>query len=88
MDHENGCKVVNRLDNLRPATMSQNKANAPKPKNNTSGFKGVTKSKKRWRAQITFQGKVYYLGNFKSKVEAHSAYLAKARELFGEFAHP
>lgn len=88
VDHKNRCKVVNRLDNLRPATQSQNKANAPKPANNTSGFKGVTRSKARWRAQITFQGQVMYLGNFKTREEAHEAYLKRARELFGEFAHP
>lgn len=38
--------------------------------NNTSGYKGVTwdKSKKKWRAQIVFKNKAYYLGRY-SKIE-------------------
>jgi hypothetical protein len=88
IDHRNKCKVVNNIGNLRPATQSQNCANAPKKSNNTSGFKGVTKSKKRWRAQITYRKQVHYLGNFKTREEAHEAYVKKAREFYGEFFHP
>lgn len=40
--------------------------NAKKPKNNTSGFKGVTKNKRngKWIAQIAFKRKNIYLGEF------------------------
>jgi hypothetical protein len=87
IDHEDTNKLNNSLSNLRPANQSKNKANAPKPKNNTSGFKGVVKCKNRWKAQITYQQQVMYLGLFDTKEKAHAAYLEKARELHGEFAH-
>jgi len=87
IDHEDTNKLNNSLRNLRPATQSTNKANAPKPKSNTSGFKGVVKCKNRWKAQITYQQQVMYLGLFETKEKAHAAYLEKARELHGEFAH-
>jgi hypothetical protein len=54
-------------------------------KNNTSGIKGVTwdKSRKRWVAQIEFQGKHYYLGRFTNKEDARKARESAEKELFG-----
>jgi hypothetical protein len=66
--------------------MSQNKSNGALYQSNTSGFKGAVKSKNRWRAQITHDQKVIYLGLFKTKEEAHEAYLQAAQRLQGEFA--
>src|SRR5882672_2364605 len=42
LDHANGDKLDNRLENLREATHSQNQMNSRRAKHNTSGFKGVT----------------------------------------------
>ena len=74
----------NRISNLRPATKSQNQANRPKNKNNTSGYKGVSWSKfhKKWVAQCN--GK--YLGLFSCKQEAFVAYNKAADNLQKEFA--
>jgi hypothetical protein len=44
IDHINGYRNDNRWDNLRNATRQQNQHNSGKAVNNTSGFKGVTKS--------------------------------------------
>ena len=50
IDHINGNKIDNRIENLRSASYSQNNSNIGLRKNNTSGIKGVSwnKSKKCW----------------------------------------
>lgn len=90
VDHINGNGLDNRRANLRPATPSQNTANARMPSDNTSGFKGVGWFARtgRWRAYITYQGRQKHLGYFDIAEEAALAYDAAARELFGEFARP
>lgn len=54
LDHKNINGRDNRICNLREATVSQNKANYKKRKDNKSGYKGVgwQKSQKKWRARI------------------------------------
>lgn len=47
-------------------------------------FRGVSKDRKRFRAEIYDAGKRIYLGTFKTAEEASAAYMKKARELFGE----
>lgn len=88
VDHMNQIKNDNRWCNLRECTVSQNLANSKIPKNNTSGFKGVTwyKRDKKWKAQIMFRGKHINIGRYKEKNAAAMAYNDKALELFGEFA--
>lgn len=87
-DHRNGDHLDNRRGNLRSATHRQNMQNRKRPRNNTSGYKGVTRDKGsgRWVAQIGSKGKHYWLGSYDSPEDAHAAYKAKAVELFGEFA--
>jgi bisphosphoglycerate-dependent phosphoglycerate mutase len=55
-------------------------------KNNTSGVRGVYKSgnRKKWCAQITFQGKTRYLGSFNTLEEAAEA-RSRGENLFNEF---
>lgn len=96
IDHINGNKADNRIENLRECSHSQNSANRPAQLNNKCGLKGVHKvkwssGKTRWKAQIFITRdkspkEVIYLGCYKSKSKAHAAYIAKAEELFGEFA--
>lgn len=88
VDHINGMRSDDRFANLRIATRSENLANARRPKHNTSGLKGANWHAKagKWRATIKKNRIPIHIGYFDSAAEAHSAYLAKAKELFGEFA--
>lgn len=85
-DHIDGNGLNNQKENLRLATKSQNQANARKRKDNTSGFKGVIPSGRKWRAQISYLGNKICIGTFLTAEEAAKGYDIKAKELFGEFA--
>ena len=86
VDHINGDKQDNRIENLRLADYSQNGGNRKASKNNLTGLKGVHVQKTGFVAMIMKDGKNRYLGMFKSAVEAKAAYDKAAKELFGEFA--
>jgi len=90
IDHLNGDSLDNRIENLRPATQSQNCANQRLKKNNTSGIKGVQfrKDTKRWTAHVMVNRKNISLGNFDSREEAAKAYEQGSKKYFGEFARP
>ncbi len=88
VDHVNHNTLDNRKENLRLATISENLRNRNKPKNNKSGYKGVSwKSRdKVWAAQIKIGGKSIYLGSYTTPEDAYDAYKKAAIELHGEFA--
>ena len=89
IDHINHIRDDNRWVNLRDATHSQNKANQVKPKNNTSGYKGVSRNRvhKKWIAQIMYMNKSIYLGSYTTPQEASEAYNKKSIEIYGEFSY-
>jgi hypothetical protein len=60
LDHIDGDKTNNRVENLRPSTSSQNKCNTSVRANNTSGVKGVSwsKVKRKWTARVALHGKI------------------------------
>lgn len=66
IDHINGIRNDNRIENLRIATHSENMRNAKIRKDSKSGIKGVhwCKTKQKWKATLTFNGKQHYLGRF------------------------
>lgn len=87
VDHIDGRGLNNQRKNLRICTHSQNGMNRGKQKNNTSGYKGVSRHKKaeKWQASIKLHRKLIYLGIFKSKKEAKIAYEKAAEKLHGDF---
>jgi hypothetical protein len=67
LDHINGNRSDNRIENLRPATNYQNTCNSKLRSDNTSGVKGVNwnKIKNRWQARIFVNKKAISLGYYK-----------------------
>ena len=89
VDHKNSDGLDNRLCNLRLCTYSQNNSHVGKKPRNSSGYKGVSWSKKlrKWRAQIAHNKKYYHLGYFNSKLCAANEYDKAAKKYHGEFAY-
>ena len=81
IDHINGDRSDNRLENLRSVTRIENTRNAKKREDNQSGTVGVSyfAPKNTWRARININGKTVLLGYFKTKNEAIAA--RKAAEI-------
>lgn len=86
IDHINGIKDDNRFENLREATRSQNNLNVGIKKNNTSGYKGVSAYKNKWRATGYLNKKSILLGYFDDKQEAHNAYIKFTEANHKDFA--
>jgi hypothetical protein len=86
IDHLNGIRHDNRIENLRLASPIQNAINRKIQRNNRSGFKGISPNKKKWAAQIGVNGSTVHIGTFDTKELAHEAYCKAAHLYYGEFA--
>lgn len=89
IDHIDGNGLNNSFVNLRYATLSQNSMNQKIRSDNSSGHKGVcwVKSKNKWLAKISVNGKQMNLGLFDTIEEAVSVRLKKEEEVFNEFSY-
>jgi hypothetical protein len=87
MDHKDQDSTNDRWENLRPATQTQNLANARIRSDNSSGSRGVSwhRGKMKWRAYVTLNGKQFFCGYHYTVEEAKQARDAKALLLHGEF---
>lgn len=75
IDHINHDRLDNRIENLRLVSHAENQKNQKTHRMNTSGVTGVhwCKSRRKWVARITVNGKHINLGGFDSKDSAVSA---------------
>jgi hypothetical protein len=82
IDHKDGDKSNNRVNNLRKVTYSANNHNRKLDKKSTSGHRGVTYSKtaNKWQARLTIDGRQLNLGYFDCKEDAITARLNAERE--------
>ncbi len=91
--HTKSCGCLQRQmykDNLRlvdgtSVTLIENRMQTPIA-SNTSGYNGVywNERTRRWRAQITFKGKTYYLGSYKDIQDAVKA-RQRGEEIYDSF---
>lgn len=89
VDHINGNGLDNRRENLRIVSASINTLNSKHYATNTSGYRGVRKTKK-WVARFAQRvaGKYVYhhLGTFDTPEEAHEAYQREVFKRCGVYA--
>lgn len=74
IDHINGNKKDNCLENLRIVTQRENSSN--RKFKYTSKYTGVSLCSwgKKWRSMIYINGRLKSLGSFNTELEAHQAY--------------
>lgn len=85
VDHINGIRNDNRIENLRLVTHMGNCENKHQAMSNSkSGLLGASwcKVMKRWVATIKYDGKKHVIGYFDDPHEAHAAYIAERRIRF------
>lgn len=88
VDHINGDRSDNRIENLRLVTRSQNAMNQKLRKNSKSGVKNVTwyPSHNSWLVKLVVNGKRKHIGYFKD-LELAELVAQQAREKYhGEYA--
>ncbi len=87
IDHFDGNRHNNHIENLRFATYSENSHNAKIRKDNLSGHKGIRYDEitKRWRVRITIDGIQISLGGYENKEDAIAARITRANAAFGAF---
>jgi hypothetical protein len=88
IDHIDGDRSNNKIENLRECTNQQNSFNASISKNNTSGVRGVSwdKERKKWEAKCTMNRKTIHLGRFESLDDACIALRSWREQNHGQFA--
>lgn len=88
VDHINGDRADNRIENLRAANRSENQCNRPALASNTSGYPGVSwhKKSKAWMVRVMKNGKTVVQEYFKD-LELAGLVAQEARAKFhGQFA--
>jgi hypothetical protein len=81
IDHINGDRQDNRIENLRLVSRDMNMQNQRTARrDNTSGLLGVRKSGAKWYATIGIDGKRFYLGMYTTPELAHLAYVNAKRK--------
>lgn len=83
IDHIDRDKLNNRPNNLRESTKSRNAMNASQRTLSKSGYRGVSRHRRKWISEIRIDSTRMYLGLFDTPEDASAARLEKLRELYG-----
>mgnify|MGYP003352976334 CR=1 FL=1 len=87
IDHIDGNKLNNRIENLRPATNQQNQFNVGLVKRNKSGVKNVFFANNKWKVYMRVNKKMRSLGSF-DDLELAQLVAVEARNKFhGEYVN-
>lgn len=88
VDHINGVRHDDRIENLREASPSENMFNKARGKKSNTGYRGVTKCKwtGRFVAEIRAKNKRVFFKRFDTPEEANEACLAARKQFHKEFA--
>jgi len=88
VDHIDGNKLNNKIENLRQASIAENAWNSKKRITNKSGVKGISWDKKsnKWRASCTVNYKQNNLGLFEDIEEAKKVLIQFRNKNHKEFA--
>lgn len=81
IDHINGDRKDNRIENLRDVPHVVNMTNMQKT--NKTGYEGVKASGHKFAANIKHNGRKLYLGTFPTAEEAFTVYKEKHLEFYG-----
>lgn len=90
VDHIDGTRSNNNVENLRWATNSENQINTKLSPKNTSGVRGVSwdKQDKIWRASIKVDGITINIGRYHNIEDAQAARIERVNKIFREYVHP
>jgi hypothetical protein len=88
VDHVDGNKINNKIENLRAATRSQNCMNQKISTKNTSGTKGVMwhKRDKKWFVQLRVNSKCHSFGYYDDKELAELVAIEATNKFHKEFS--
>jgi hypothetical protein len=86
IDHIDGNKQNNNIENLRPATMSENNQNTKEKNTNKLGVKGVCMERGKYKANIKINGKSKHLGYFYTLEEAKNVYEDFSKKIHGNYS--
>lgn len=81
VDHVDGNKLNNNINNLRLVSNRENQQNQQKHRDGHLFGCSYCKKAKRWRAYYQIKRKQYHIGYFDTELEAHQAYLNATKDL-------
>lgn len=81
IDHVNGNKEDNRIDNLREVNNRENNQNKTVHRNGRLVGYSLHKNTKKYQARVNVNKKVIHIGLYNTPQEAHEAYVKKLKEL-------